>query len=86
MKRLLGLRQNQMVLSGFYKALSGIALFVSIPVLIKYLGNVEYGLWVLVSTLFQWVLLMDFGLSSVLKTKIPEGQMGNFNLLVPICK
>ncbi len=71
-----------MVLSGFYKALSGIALFVSIPILIKFLGNVEYGLWVLVSTLFQWVLLMDFGLSSVLKTKIPElRHAGNLNIL-----
>lgn len=81
-EKLLGLRQNQMVLSGLYKAISGLALFVSIPLLIRYLGNVEYGLWILVSTLFQWVLLMDFGLASVLKTKIPELKiLGNISLL-----
>jgi O-antigen/teichoic acid export membrane protein len=69
-------------MSGFYKALSGLALFVSIPVLIHYLGNTSYGVWVLVFTLFQWVLLMDFGLSSVLKTKIPELQhTGNTDLI-----
>jgi O-antigen/teichoic acid export membrane protein len=69
-------------MSGFYKALSGLALFISIPVLIHYLGDTSYGVWVLVFTLFQWVLLMDFGLSSVLKTKIPELQhTGNIDLI-----
>lgn len=59
-------------MSAFYKAFSGLSLFVSIPILIQYLGITNYGVWILVFTLFQWVLLMDFGLSSVLKTKIPE--------------
>lgn len=58
-------------MSGFYKGVSGLSLFVSIPLLIGYLGDSDYGLWVLVFALFQWVLLMDFGLASVLKTKIP---------------
>lgn len=58
-------------MSGFYKGVSGLSLFVSIPLLIRYLGHSDYGLWVLVFALFQWVLLMDFGLASVLKTKIP---------------
>ena len=63
---------NHLFMSAFYKAFSGLSLFVSIPILIHYLGITNYGVWVLVFTLFQWVLLMDFGLSSVLKTKIPE--------------
>ncbi len=58
-------------MSGFYKGISGLSLFVSIPLLIRYLGETNYGLWVLVFTLFQWVFSMDFGLASVLKTKIP---------------
>jgi O-antigen/teichoic acid export membrane protein len=58
-------------MSGFYKGVSGLSLFISIPLLICYLGDSDYGLWVLVFALFQWVLLMDFGLASVLKTKIP---------------
>lgn len=58
-------------MSGLYKGVSGLSLFVSIPILIEYIGEADYGLWVLVFTLFQWVLLMDFGLASVLKTKIP---------------
>ena len=69
-------------MSAFYKAFSGLSLFVSIPILIQYLGITNYGVWVLVFTLFQWVLLMDFGLSSVLKTKIPELRHSNNNSLI----
>ena len=62
---------NHIIMSGFYKGISGLSLFVSIPLLIRYLGETNYGLWVLVFTLFQWIFSMDFGLASVLKTKIP---------------
>jgi O-antigen/teichoic acid export membrane protein len=65
------LKNNHLLMSGFYKGISGLSLFVSIPLLIKYLSNENYGVWVLVFTLFQWVLLMDFGIQSSLKTKIP---------------
>lgn len=65
------LKNNHLLMSGFYKGGSGLALFISIPLLIQYLGNEDYGIWVLVFTVFQWVLLMDFGIQSALKTKIP---------------
>ena len=82
MSRLRPLLNNHLFMSAFYKAISGLSLFVSIPILISYLGSTIYGVWVLVFTLFQWVLMMDFGLSSVLKTKIPELQhSGNVNLI-----
>jgi O-antigen/teichoic acid export membrane protein len=62
---------NHIIMSGFYKGISGLSLFVSIRLLIDYLGEENYGIWVLVFTLFQLVLLMDFGIQSTLKTKIP---------------
>lgn len=65
------IKNNHLLMSGFYKGISGLSLFISIPLLITYLGNDNYGVWVLVFTLFQWVLLMDFGIQSSLKTKIP---------------
>ena len=61
---------NHLIMSGIYKGISGISLFVSIRLLLDYLGAENYGLWVLVFTLFQLVLLMDFGVQSSLKTKI----------------
>ena len=71
MALLLKLKNNHILMSGFYKGVSGLSLFLSIPLLIKYLGEESYGVWILVFTLFQWVLLMDFGIQSSLKTKIP---------------
>ncbi|CAN1549833.1 RfbX Membrane protein involved in the export of O-antigen and teichoic acid [Flavobacteriaceae bacterium] len=65
------LKNNHLLMSGFYKGVSGLSLFLSIPLLIRYFGDTNYGLWVMVFALFQWVFSMDFGLSSVLKTKIP---------------
>lgn len=74
--------KNHLVMSALYKSVSGLSLFVSIPILIFYLGEENYGIWVLIFTLFQWVLLMDFGLASVLKTKIPELQInGDVDLI-----
>lgn len=66
------LTKNHLFLSAFYKAASGFSLLLSIPILIKYLGSTDYGLWILIFTLFQIILLMDFGLASALKTKIPQ--------------
>lgn len=65
------LKNNHLLMSGFYKGTSGLSLFFSVPLLITYLGDSNYGLWVLVFALFQWVFSMDFGLASVLKTKVP---------------
>lgn len=65
------LKNNHILMSGLYKGTSGLSLFIAIPLLISYLGSTDYGVWVLVFTLFQWVLLMDFGIQSSLKTKIP---------------
>jgi len=72
MKSIKKITSNHIIMSAFYKGISGVSLFISIPVLINYLGTNNYGVWVLIFTLFQLVLLMDFGLASVLKTKIPE--------------
>ena len=50
MKRFLN---NHILMSGFYKGISGLSLFLSIRLLIDYLGNESYGVWVLVFTFFQ---------------------------------
>lgn len=82
MNQLILLLKNHLFMSAFYKAISGLSMFISIPLLIHYFGSTNYGVWVLVFALFQWVLLMDFGLSSVLKSKIPELQhLENFDLI-----
>ena len=58
-------------MSGVYKAAAGLMMFISIRKLLDYLGVADYGLWVLIFTIFQWVLIMDFGVQSTLKTVLP---------------
>lgn len=69
--------QNNLFLSGIYKGISGLSLFISIPLLIQFLGENSFSIWVLIFALFQWILLMDLGISSVLKTKIPVLKLEN---------
>lgn len=61
-----------MALSSIFKGLTGFFMFISISFLIRYLGETGYGIWVLIFSFFQWGLYFDFGISNVLKSKIPE--------------
>jgi O-antigen/teichoic acid export membrane protein len=63
--------ENHLFMSAFYKGLSGLSLLVTTSILLKFFGASSYGIWVLVFALFQWIFSMDFGLASVLKTKVP---------------
>ncbi len=47
-------------------------MFLSISQSLLFLGDTIYGIWVLILSMSQWSLFFDFGLSNVLKTKIPE--------------
>ncbi|WP_236554746.1 hypothetical protein, partial [Flavobacterium sp. 9AF] len=69
MKKLI---HNHILMSGIYKGISGMSLFLSIRILMDYLGVDVFGIWTLIFTVFQFVLLMDFGIQSTLKTKIPQ--------------
>ncbi len=64
--------KNQFLLSAFFKGLTGLIMFLSVSVLIHFLGDKFYGIWVMILSMFQWSLFFDFGISNVLKTKIPE--------------
>lgn len=64
--------KNQFLLSAFFKGLTGLILFLSVSQLIYFLGDKLYGIWVMVLSMFQWSLFFDFGISNVLKTRMPE--------------
>ena len=63
---------SQPIQSAFFKGISGLLMFFSISFLVRYLGEQAYGVWILVFSFFQWGLYFDFGISNVLKSKIPE--------------
>lgn len=81
MKYLSGL-SSQMIQNALYKGISGITLFATVYILVDYLGGDSYGSWIIIYTLFQWILYLDFGIANVLKSKIAELSVNrDFNLI-----
>jgi len=43
-----------------------------VPVTIKYLGNVEYGIWLTLASILSWLINLDFGVGNGLRNKLAE--------------
>lgn len=56
----------------FYKALSLLAIFTTIPLLLNYLDTEQYGVWVTIFSLVNIVFFVDAGIGNGLKTKLAE--------------
>ncbi len=53
-----------------YKALNMCMVYLSIPLLLNYLGKEEYGLWVTIFSVVSMVYVMDVGIGNGLKNKL----------------
>ncbi|EOX3438087.1 oligosaccharide flippase family protein [Vibrio cholerae] len=62
--------KNNIVLAMLSKAISLMASFVMIPILLKSLGTEDYGLWVTLSSIAAWLLFFDFGLGNSFKNTV----------------
>lgn len=58
--------------SALYKVGAIVATFLSMPIMIKYLGVEQFGIWATMLTLITWVMLFDLGIGNGLKNKISE--------------
>lgn len=46
--------------------------FLTIPLMLNYLNNEEYGLWILVLSITNWIYTFDIGIGNGLKNKIAQ--------------
>lgn len=58
--------------SFFFKGLTIFASFLSIPLMIKYLGIEQYGVWSTLLSIVSWIVLFDIGIGNGLRNKISE--------------
>jgi O-antigen/teichoic acid export membrane protein len=58
------------IAAGFAKAGSSLVALISLPLVVRYLGKEQYGIWVTVATMAGWLNLFDLGLGIGLKTEI----------------
>ena len=49
-----------------------VATFLLVPLTINYLGPVEYGIWLTISSVLTWLSFMDFGIGNGLRNKLAE--------------
>ena len=58
--------------SFIFKGLAIFASFLSIPLMIKYLGVEQYGVWSTLLSIVSWIILFDIGIGNGLRNKISE--------------
>lgn len=63
---------NQLKGSFVFKALAILSSFLLIPIMIKYLGNEQYGIWSTLLSIVSWIVLFDLGIGNGLRNKIAE--------------
>ncbi|WP_175418841.1 lipopolysaccharide biosynthesis protein [Aureibaculum algae] len=54
----------------FFKLISVLFVYLSVPLLIEALGVDYYGIWITVYSIFGWIYLLDLGLNNGLKNKL----------------
>ena len=63
---------KQLKSSALYKIGAILATFLSMPIMIKYLGVEQFGIWATMLTLITWVMLFDLGIGNGLKNTVSE--------------
>lgn len=60
-----------------YKAVAMLASFLAIPLMIRYLGQEQFGVWSTMLTLMSWVVFFDLGIGNGLRNKVAEALARN---------
>ena len=70
---------RQVKSSVLFKALALACSFFSIPLMIHYLGQAQFGVWSTLLSVMTWVTFFDFGLGNGLRNKLAESLAKNQN-------
>ena len=60
-----------------YKAVAMLASFLAIPMMIRYLGQEQYGVWSTLLTVMSWIVFFDLGVGNGLRNKVAEALARN---------
>jgi len=55
-----------------YKAVAMAASFLAIPLMIRYLGQEQFGVWSTLLTVISWIVFFDLGIGNGLRNKVAE--------------
>ncbi len=60
-----------------YKAVAILASFLAIPLMIRYLGQAQFGVWSTLLSVMSWVVFFDLGVGNGLRNKVAEALARN---------
>lgn len=60
-----------------YKAVAMVASFLAIPLMIRYLGQEQFGVWSTLLTVMSWIVFFDLGIGNGLRNKVAESLAKN---------
>jgi len=63
----------------FYKLISLLFVYLTVPLLIKTLGVDQYGIWITIYSIFGWIYFLDLGIGNGLKNKLTIAFLTNNN-------
>jgi O-antigen/teichoic acid export membrane protein len=60
-----------------YRAVAMAASFITIPLMIGYLGQEQFGVWSTLLTVMSWIIFFDLGIGNGLRNKVAESLAKN---------
>lgn len=64
--------KKNIIISFFCKGISILISFLIVPLTLGYVGKVEYGIWMTISSIITWFSFFDIGLGNGLRNKLAE--------------
>lgn len=55
-----------------FRAVAMVASFIAIPLMIRYLGQEQFGVWSTLLTVMSWIIFFDLGIGNGLRNKVAE--------------
>lgn len=68
---------HQVKSSVVFKGLAVVASFFAVPLMIRYLGQEQYGIWSTLLSIMSWVVFFDLGIGNGLRNKLAESLAKN---------
>ena len=68
---------RQVKSSALFKGLAVAASFFAVPLMIRYLGQEQYGIWSTLLSIMSWVVFFDLGIGNGLRNKLAESLAKN---------
>jgi len=72
-----GVQSSNIILGIFFKGLGICINLLLIPLLIVFLGKTEYGVWVTIFSIVNWIFTFDLGIGTGLRNKLTESLSEN---------